>query len=147
MKKVKKVLIATMAMVMIFGITCFASDTLISFGSSSLRPNDSSSSSRCTLQSDVREFFVNQRVEPANATKELFTVNRYDGIFQVSKAVAEEDVDISKNQNDVFKRIPLIPISGVSDVYVPEDTNVGLVMKNIGSSSMDIKSGTLFKYR
>lgn len=142
MKKVKKVLIATMAMVMIFSITCFA-DFLVSFGSSNLRPGDSASSPRCTLQSEVKEFNVNQRVEPANATKEKFTVKRYDGILQVAKPVAEKEVPILKNQNDVFTRIPLLS----TVPYVPESTNVGLIMENTGSSSMDIKSGTLFKYR
>lgn len=84
MRKVKKMLILTMAMVMLFSIMCFA-DTLISYGKSSLRPGDSASSSKCTLKSDVKEFNVNQYVEPANATKELFTVNRYDGIFASCK--------------------------------------------------------------
>lgn len=131
-----------MAMVVIFNITCFA-DFLVSFGSSNLRPDDSTSSPRCTLQSDVKEFNINQYVEPANATKETFTVNRYDGIFQVAKPVARKEVSISKNQNNVFSRIPLL----YNVTYVPKYTNVGLVMKNTGSSSMDIKSGTLFKYR
>lgn len=48
MKNVKKLLILTMAMVVIFNITCFA-DFLVSFGSSNLRPDDSTSSPRCTL--------------------------------------------------------------------------------------------------
>ena len=132
-----------MTMVFILGITCLAGDFLVSFGSSSLRPKDSVSSSKCTLQSEVKEFYVNQYVEPANATKETFTVNRYDGIWQVAKPVAEIEVDISKNQNNIFKRIPLLS----TVPYVPEKTNVGLVMTNTGNSSFDIKNGNLYKYR
>lgn len=143
MKKVKKVLIATIAMVMLFGITCFASDLLVKFGSSNLRPGDSTSTDKLTLQSEVKEFFANQYVNVANTTVERFTVYRYDGIFQVKKVVAERNYDLSKNQTNVFTRIPLLS----TVPYVPEDTNVGLTMKNVGNSSFDIKNGEFYKYR
>lgn len=143
MKNTKKLLIMIMAMVMVFGITCFAGDSLVGFSNINLRPGDSETSPRCTLQSEVKEFYVNQYVEPANATKERLIVKRYDGIFQISKEVATKEISISKTQNNVYTRIPLLS----SVPYVPEDTNVGLTMKNTGNSSFDVKSGTLFKYR
>lgn len=142
MKNLKKVFILTMAMTMIFSITCFA-DFLVSYGKSSLRPGDSASSSKCTLQSEVKEFYANQSLDAANTTKERLSVYRYDGIFQVKKEVARKDVSISKTQTDLFTRIPLLS----SVPYVPEYTNVSLVMKNVGNSSIDIKSGQFFKYR
>ena len=143
MKNTKKLLIMTMTMVFILGITCLASDFLVSFGSSNLRPGDSASSSKCTLQSEVKEFYVNQYVNVANTTEERFTVYRYDGIFQVKKVIAEKYNSLSKNQNNVFSRIPLLS----TVPYVPEKTNVGLMMTNTGNSSFDIKSGNLYKYR